>query len=172
MWFKKKEEKVKVQFARVNSEAKIPQKREEDAAFDVYACFSEDYLEIHPHKTVMIPTGIASCCSNNYCFILKERGSTGSKGIGLRSGVVDSGYRGEWFVALTNHNDKEVYISKNGLVLPAWKMNEAIVYPYEKAIAQAMVVPVPKIDINEISYEELKAISSERGTGKLGSSNK
>ena len=172
MWFKKKEEKVKVQFARVNSEAKIPQKREEDAAFDVYACFSEDSLELPPHKTVMIPTGIASYCSNDYCFILKERGSTGSKGIGLRCGVVDSGYRGEWFVALTNHNDKEAYISKNGLVLPAWKMNEAIVYPYEKAIAQAMVVPVPKIDINEISYEELKAISSERGTGKLGSSNK
>lgn len=86
--------------------------------------------------------------------------------------VIDSGYRGEWFVALTNHNDKDVYISKNGLALPSWNMNDAIVYPYEKAIAQAMVVPVPKINIEEISYEELKAISSERGTGKLGSSNK
>jgi dUTP pyrophosphatase len=47
-----------------------------------------------------------------------------------------------------------------------------ILYPYSKAIAQALVVPVPKIEVEEISYTELKEIKSERGMGSLGSSNK
>ena len=45
-------------------------------------------------------------------------------------------------------------------------------YPYEKAICQALVVPVPVVDIEEITYDELKGIASERGTGALGSSGK
>jgi dUTP pyrophosphatase len=45
-------------------------------------------------------------------------------------------------------------------------------YPYEKAIAQALVVPVPKTTVEEISYEELQNIKSERGLGALGSSGK
>lgn len=47
-----------------------------------------------------------------------------------------------------------------------------IFYPYEKAICQALLLPVPKIDIEEISYKELQKIESERGVGMLGSSNK
>lgn len=47
-----------------------------------------------------------------------------------------------------------------------------IVYPYEKAIAQLLVIPVPKVDVEEYTYEELKAIPSKRGMGALGSSGK
>ena len=47
-----------------------------------------------------------------------------------------------------------------------------IVYPYSKAIAQAEVCEVPVMNQYEVSYEELKAIPSERGTGALGSSGK
>ena len=46
------------------------------------------------------------------------------------------------------------------------------VYPYEKAICQAMVIPVPRLNIEEISYEELQNIKSDRGIGALGSSGK
>lgn len=159
-----------VQFAKIREEARIPQKRVEDAAFDIYACFEEEYIKLDPHETKMIPTGIASCCDSGYCFILKERGSTGSKGLGLRCGVVDSGYRGEWFVAITNHNNVPVYITKKEHV--SWKLNKSIIYPYEKAIAQALIVPVPLVQIEEIDYNTLKEIPSERGVGKLGSSNK
>ena len=41
-----------------------------------------------------------------------------------------------------------------------------------KAIAQAILVPVPKTEIEEVTYEELKEIKSERGEGALGSSGK
>ena len=47
-----------------------------------------------------------------------------------------------------------------------------IVYPYNKAIAQAEVVYVPKKTDIEISYEDLLKIPSKRGTGCLGSSGK
>ena len=170
-------ETVEIKFAKVHPNAIIPSKRDEDMAFDIYPCFDDDYIVINPHETKLIPTGIASACSPKYGFVLKERGSTGSKGIAIRCGVLDSGYRDSWFVCLTNTTNKVMFISKlseqetydkyYGDIMP-----ESFVYPYSKAIAQALVVPVPKTKVKEISYDELKAIKSERGLGKLGSSNK
>ena len=105
-------EVVEVKFAKVHPNAIIPSKRDEDMGFDIYACFDEEYMVIEPHETKLIPTGIASACNENYGFVLKERGSTGSKGIALRCGVIDSGYRNEWFVGLTNSTNKTLFISK------------------------------------------------------------
>ena len=186
---------VEVKFAKVHPNAIIPSKRDEDMGFDIYACFDEDYMIINPHETKLIPTGIASACDSGYGFALRERGSTGSKGIALRCGVLDSGYRGEWFVCLTNTTNKILYISKfdteetikkdikkseyvdllddEDILLSKHEIDEMIIlYPYTKAIAQALVVPVPKVNLEEIPYEELKEIKSERGMGALGSSNK
>ena len=190
-----------VQFARVKPNAIIPSKRYEDMGFDIYACFDEDYIEIKPHETKLIPTGIASSCSPEYGFLLKERGSTGSKGIALRAGVIDSGYRGEWFVGVTNTTEEYMYISKlskkdtyrkhtEELVEQYSKLEDdivkfiksdfrnnvhyiqGIVYPYSKAIAQALVIPVPRVTVKEVTYEELNAVPSERGSGAIGSSGK
>jgi len=166
-----------VKFAKVRPDAKIPSKRVEDMGFDIYACFDEDYIVIHPHETRLIPTGIASSCDVGYGFVLRERGSTGSKGIALRAGVIDSGYRNEWFIGLTNTTNQVLFISK----LPAQEtytkyygdiMPPSLCYPYSKAIAQALVIPVPEVEVEELSYEELQAIPSERGLGALGSSGK
>ena len=162
---------AQVRFAKVKPDAIIPSKRLEDAGMDVYACFDEDYLVIPPHKTVLIPTGIASACGVDYVFLLRERGSNGSKGLAQRAGVIDSGYRGEWFVPLTNTNRVPVVIAKQGVELPLM-YNDAIIYPYEKGIAQALVVPVPRLAIEEMPYENLQQIPSERGKGALGSSGK
>lgn len=167
---------VDIKFAKIRPDATIPSKRDEDMGFDIYACFDEDYIMINPHETKLIPTGIASSCSSEYGFLLRERGSTGSKGIALRCGVVDSGYRGEWFVGLTNTTNNVVYISKfkdqEEFRQTYPSMPRGVIYPYTKAIAQALVVPVPKVTVNEIPYDELKKIKSERGMNALGSSNK
>lgn len=168
---------VDIKFAKVKPNAIIPSKRDEDMGFDIYACFDEDYMIINPHETKLIPTGIASACDSGYGFVVFERGSTGSKGIARRCGVIDSGYRNEWFIGLTNTTNKVMFISKLSEQETYNKyyddvMPESFVYPYSKAIAQALVVPVPKVEISEISYEELKEIKSERGMGALGSSNK
>lgn len=173
-----------VYFAKVNNDAKIPQKRKEDMGFDIYPCFEENYRIIEPHCTELIPTGIASVCSDEYGFILKERGSTGSKGIAQRCGVIDSGYRGQWFVPITNTTNDKIYISKltkeelmknhDGTIYPEIKngYRNVTVYPYEKAICQAILVPVPNTIVKEITYDELQNYSSERGNGALGSSGK
>lgn len=166
-----------IKFAKVNPNAKIPSKRDEDMGFDIYACFDEDYMVINPHETKLIPTGIASACDSDYGFLVFERGSTGSKGIARRCGVIDSGYRNEWFIGLTNTTNKVMFISKLSERETYDKyyddtMPESFVYPYSKAIAQVLVTPVPKVKVEEISYEELQNIKSERGLGALGSSGK
>lgn len=157
-----------IYFARKNQEVKIPSKIDENGGYDIYAHFEEDYLVIEPHETKMIPTGLHSAFSSDYVAILKERGSNGSKGIGQRAGIIDSGFRGEWFVPLTNHNNIPVVISKK----PICGITNMIIYPYEKAICQCVMTVVPKLETQEISLEDLLKFESERGTGCLGSSNK
>ena len=159
-------------FAKVNPNAIIPSKRLEDAGYDLYACFDEDYMVIEPHETKLIPSGIATAFSPKYVAILKERGSNGSKGIAQRCGVIDSGYRNEWFVPLTNTTTKTVVISKLPKEQLPLMLQEGIVYPYTKGIAQFIMVEVPVLDIHEVDFETLKDFKSERGMGALGSSGK
>ena len=123
----------------------------------------------------MIPTGLASACSDDYVFVLRERGSDGSNVVAQRCGVIDSGYRNEWFVPLTNTNDYSVFITKDNSKTPVREYlngTTSINYPYTKGIAQALLLPVPKVESKEVSYEELKDFTSERGMGALGSSGK
>lgn len=162
-------------FAKVNPCAIIPTKDDENAGYDVYACFAEDYMYFKPHETRLVPTGIASAMSINYYIQIQERGSTGSKGIKYGAGVIDSSYRGEWFVAITNVNDVPLIIAKDHIeskdIFGEIGMNH-IIYPYSKAISQAIVHKVPKMDVSVLSYQELLLIESKRGSGSLGSSNK
>ena len=159
--------------AKVRDSATIPSKRDGDAGFDIYANFEAPHMFFAPHETRMVPTGIMTAFSNRYVMILKERGSTGTKGIGQRCGVVDASYRGEIFVPLTNHNDKPLLIMKDDResVLDALS-DDYVVYPYKKAICQAIIVPVPDVHVVEASKEEVLSVSSDRGSGCLGSSGK
>lgn len=158
----------KLYWAKVKESAKIPSKRYEDAGYDLYPCFDEDYMIIEPHETKLVPLGVASAFDPEYVMILKERGSTGTKGIAQRSGVIDSGYRGEYMAPVTNLNTRRVVIKKEGVEYT----EDAIIYPYEKAICQGVLLRMPQIESEEISLEDLKSIESERGAGKLGSSGK
>ena len=162
---------TKIKFAKINPYAVIPTKRKEDAGYDIYPCFKKPYIAIMPHETKMIPTGIASACDEDFCFVLKERGSTGTKGIAQRCGIIDSGYRNEWFIPITNTSDKLLVIGDENEI-ERFKNYDVIFYPTTKAICQALVIPVPNSYVQEVSYDELVKITSERGMGALGSSNK
>lgn len=164
----------KLYWAKVKPEAKVPSKRPEDAGYDLYACFEEDFVEIAPLHTRMVPLGVASAFDPEFVMILKERGSTGTKGIAQRSGVIDSGYRGEYIAPVTNVNDKPIRIAKKAIV-DTWSVEEKekyIIYPYEKALCQGVLVRMPQLESEELDYETLKNIESKRGAGKLGSSGK
>lgn len=159
-----------VLFAGLREGVKIPTKREEDAGFDIYANFEEDYMEIKPHETKMIPTGLISAFSSDFVAILKERGSTGTIGICQMCGVVDSGYRGEWFVPITNLSTKTLFITKG--IAKTQITEDKILYPYTKGICQCVMAVVPRLATKEVTVDEIIAIGSERGTGCIGSSNK
>ena len=159
---------VNIKFAKLRPTATIPSKNLEDAGYDCYADFEEEFIVIESLETRLVPLGIASAFSDDYYFQIHERGSTGSKGIKYGAGVIDSGYRGEWLLPITNANRKPLMITKD----ENFSSDDYIVYPYSKAICQAVLLPVPKTSIEEISYEDLSAIPSLRGKGKLGSSNK
>lgn len=167
-----------IYFAKVRKDAIIPSKREEDAGWDIYSSIEptevdgkqikELYLPVL--KTTLVPTGIAMALPNTHYFNTKhERGSTGKLGMSVLSGVIDSGYRGEIFIAVTPlHKDilittevSEVEVGEN-----------VILYPHSKAIAQGTIDLVPQVNIEEISFDELKNIESERGDTKLGQSGK
>lgn len=163
-------DKNTIYFAKLKEGAKIPTKIEENMCYDIYACFDQDNFIINPHSTALVPTGICSAFDSKWGISLRERGSTGSIGMKTSAGQIDSGYRGEWFVALTNTNDKPIVISKE--VEKTTITEDYIFYPYSKAICQAKVEEVPVIEIQEIDADVLKQIPSIRGEGKLGSSGK
>ena len=165
-------------FAKVKENAVIPSKEKWNAGFDIYPCFDEEYMIIKPFETVLIPTGIASSIDEGYYIQIQERGSSGGKGIKYSAGVIDSSYRGEWFLATTNTNKKPVIILKKNIddfdILSKNIINEGyIVYPYSKALFQGIIHSVHnEFETSEISFDEFKQISSQRGEGRLGSSGK
>ena len=174
-----------------------PHKNEEDLGYDVKAHFDADQWVIPPHTTSLIPTGLYAAVPVRWGLIAKEKGSTGAIGMKCGAGVIDSGYRDEIFIAITNENDSYLIITKDPEVKkvthgtynsyliitkdPEVKKVthenynsiecscDAIYYPYKKGIAQLLLVPNPKSKGKKISIEELKAIPSIRGEGKLGS---
>ena len=159
-----------IYFAKLQPDAKIPSKEDEDGCYDVYACFEQDLMVIEPGEIKMIPTGIVSAFRPGLRIQLRERGSTGTIGMARRAGEIDAGYRGEWFVALNNTSNKKIIISK--LTEKTQKSETQVIYPYTKAICQAALEYEPQSITLEVSKEELMQFESERGDGKLGSSGK
>ena len=160
----------KILFAKVKPDAIIPTKREADGCYDVYANFDEEMFVIQPHKVRLVPTGIASAFDKKYRIGIRERGSNTKGTLIVMAGQIDSNFRGEWFVALYNGNDVPVAISKE--VTDVVKTEDYIQVPYTKAIAQFAVEIVPEVEVKEVTFDDIKAIESDRGFGMLGSSNK
>jgi len=163
----------KILFAKTRADAKIPYKREDDAGFDLYASFDETYMLIKPNETKLIPSGLKCAFSSDYVMILKERGSTGTKGMGQRAGVVDASFRGEIFIPITNHGLKPIIIPRDMTDSELIALSDDyLIYPYSKAICQAIMVPVPKFVVEEVAEDVIDSMTTERGSGALGSSGK
>lgn len=169
------ENEKQIYFAKMNDKAIIPNKKDEDAGYDFYACFDEDFIKIESHTTELIPTKIAWACDENYYLQIEERSSTGSKGIKRSAGIIDSGYRGEIKIATLNANNKPLYISnldENDLRKKYEIEEDCVIYSTKKAIAQGIIHRVEKMNVKEISLEQLLQIPSIRGVGGFGSTNK
>lgn len=160
----------KIMFAKLREGAVIPSKRDEDSDYDLYACFEEEEFVIPALSTRLVPTGIISAFDESLGVKFEERGSN-TKWCGIvQAGVIDSGYRGEWFCAIYNGNTLPVHISK--AVSDVQRLEDRVMVPYSKAVCQFNVREIPKVDIQEVSPETVLACESARGTGALGSSGK
>lgn len=142
--------KMKVAIKKLDEKAIVPSYGSEYAAgADLYACLSGD-LVIPPHKTVLIPTGIAIELPLGYAGLIYARsGLATKKGLAPANkvGVVDCDYRGEVKVALHNHSEEEQSVCAG------------------ERIAQLVITPYLTAEFSV--GEELS--QTERGDGGFGS---
>lgn len=101
---------MKIQIKKLYDNAKLPTRgSDKAAAYDVYACiFNDGEVDIFPHKTAKIGTGIAIAPPEGFFVGVYARSGLSTKE-GLRPancvGVCDEDYRGEYIVALHNDSD-------------------------------------------------------------------
>lgn len=134
----------------LNDLAKIPTRGSECAAgYDLYAATDYD-IDIAPHSTVKIGTGISIELPNGvYGAIYARSGLATKKGLRPANcvGVCDSDYRGEYIVAV--HNDT----------------NEMMTIAAGERIAQLIISPFIGVDFNQVA----DLTDTERGDGGFGS---
>lgn len=140
---------MNIKIKKLNENAIIPTKGSEYAAgVDLYACIDKP-IEIQPHETVKIGTGLAMELPTGYFGAIFARSGLATKQ-GLRPancvGCCDSDYRGDYIVPL--HNDTDI---------------TQTVIPNER-IAQLVIMPYLPVDFTEV--DELT--ETERGDGGFG----
>ena len=123
------------------------------ACFDLSANIDDnEKLSTSNGLPLIVPTGLAFEIPDGYVMLIFSRSGHGFKNdIRLANcvGVIDSDYRGEVKVKLTNDNqNKEPFYCMHG-----------------DRIAQAMILPIPYCTFEEV--EELS--TTARGTGGFGS---
>lgn len=141
---------MRIRIKKTDEKAIIPTYGTEfSAGADLYALLDSS-IEIAPHETCFVHTGISVEIPEGYCGLVFARSSMGAKR-GLapanKVGVIDADYRGEIMVTLHNHSEKA-----------------ATVDPGER-IAQLAIVPFLKAE-----FEECDDLSDTvRGEGGFGS---
>ena len=134
----------------LNNLAKVPTRGSEYAAgYDLYAA-TDKAIDIKPHDTVKIGTGIAiELGKNTFGGIFARSGLATKKGLRPSNcvGVIDADYRGELIVAIHNDTDSIMTIE-----------------PQER-IAQLIVLPFIPVDFKIV--DELS--NTTRGEGGFGS---
>lgn len=144
---------MEIKIKKLRENAEIPTRGSLEAAGnDIYACINNK-IEIAPHNTVKIPTGIATEMPNGMVALVYSRSGIATKrGLVVCQGtaVIDSDYRGEWFIPL--HNDT----------------NEIQTVDCGERIAQVIFTDFIIPDFTEVE----KLSNSERGDGKFGSTGK
>lgn len=144
---------MKLTFKKIDEKAIIPSRATKaSAGLDIYACLDEP-VTLETGEIKMIPTGLTAMtdCDNVAMLIYPRSGLATKYGVSLANcvGVVDSDYRGAWFIPLINHG-KKPFVVEHGM-----------------RIAQLIPTKVlfPEIEESEILTETERG---ERGFGSSG----
>lgn len=120
------------------------------AGMDLYACLDKDSIEILPHTTQFISTGISMAIPEQYVGLIFARSGIACKrdlAPANKVGVIDSDYRGEILVALHNHSD----------------VVQSIVN--KERIAQMVIMPYIQVKLNSVDTLD----NTDRSIGGFGS---
>ena len=155
---------IDIKIKRLTNTATLPTKAHpSDACFDIYAdCPNETFydwdkredvngIRIDPGCAVTIHTGFATNIPSGYFVAVFPRSGMGIKRhlrLSNSTGIIDSGYVGEWLISIYNDGN-ETQIIKHG-----------------DRIAQFAILPV--LDVNLIETNELD--ETDRGANGFGSS--
>ncbi len=118
---------MKVTIKKLSNTAIVPKRGSDQAAgYDLYADITEP-LEIMPHTTAKIGTGVALAIPVGYFGGVFARSGLATKQ-GLRPancvGVIDSDYRGEVIVSI--HNDTD----SMQMITPGDRLAQLVILPY------------------------------------------
>ena len=140
---------MKIKYTKLKDTAIIPTRGSEKAAgYDLYACL-ENEVEIQPHSTCVIGTGLSfELPDNTFAAIFARSGLATKSGLAPANkvGICGSDYRGEYKIALHNHSNTPVTVH-NG-----------------DRIAQMVVMPFIPVELEEGELSE-----TARGSGGFGS---
>ncbi len=139
-----------IKIKKLNDKAMLPYHGSDGAAgYDLYACIDMP-IEIRPHETVKISTGLSMALPHGYFGAIFARSGLATKQ-GLRPsncvGVVDEDYRSDVIVALHNDSNEEQ------IVMPGQRIAQLILLPYQ--------------NMNFIEVDELT--KTDRDIGGFGS---
>lgn len=143
---------IAVKFLKCRDNALLPTYgTEESAGADIYSA-NEENIVIKPNETVLIPTGFKTAIEKGFCAQVYPRSGLASKqGLRLANcvAIIDSDYRGEWFVPLHNDSNEEREIEP------------------QTRIAQMILARVPKINFIEVDTLD-ETVRGEGGFSSTG----
>lgn len=136
---------------KLTDKAQLPTYGSDKAAgADLYAFLPTNDIIIEPGQTVKVSVGIKTAIPDGYVGLIFARSGLATKedlAPANKVGVIDSDYRGEWFIALHNHSMKTARRVTNG-----------------QRIAQVIFLPIPNVSFEEVTELD----DTERGEGGFG----
>ena len=144
---------TKVLIKKLDPSVELPAYKTNGASGMDLMAFIKDPINLKPHKSCLVPTGISVAFHEDFEIQIRPRsGLAAKKNIGVLNtpGTIDSDYRGEIKVILYNHGNNDFLINN------------------KDRIAQMVLTPVIKMNL-----EETDALpETVRGEGGFGSTGK
>ena len=144
---------VKVLIRKLDPAVKLPEYKTNGASGMDIIAFIKKPISLKPKMSSIIPTGLSVAFSKNYEIQIRPRSGLAAKNnitILNTPGTIDSDYRGEIKVIIYNHGKEEFVINSGD------------------RIAQMILSPVLKIELEETNDDLPETIRGEGGFGSTG----
>ena len=144
---------TKVLIKKLDPSVELPVYKTNGASGMDLMAFIPDPINLKPHSSCLVPTGISVAFPNEYEIQIRPRSGLAAKNsisVLNTPGTIDSDYRGEIKVILYNHGDNDFLINN------------------KDRIAQMILTPVIKMNLEETD----NLPETVRGEGGFGSTGK